>query len=54
MFGKLLGFGRIHETIFLVFEIRFYFFEKFEENKVFCTGFVSYIVSLRPDIKNNW
>jgi len=54
---KPLAFGRMqkNKTFFFVFEIGiFYFFSRnFRVNKIFCIGFVSYSVSLWPDIEQN-
>jgi hypothetical protein len=47
--GKFLGFGRMHEK-------KLFFLKKniSEKTRYFNTGFLSYSVSIQPNIKQNW
>ena len=61
---KILGFDRMYKNkIFFSFsflkrEIKLkvlrFFFNSFGENQVFNTGYISYSVSIRSDIIQNW
>ena len=70
MLGKFLGFGRMHENkIFFIFlkgaiNLKYLRFFEFilklkkknisEKIRYFNTGFVSYSVSIQPNIMQNW
>jgi hypothetical protein len=52
MLGKILGFGRMQQNIFFIFENALNFFP--EKTGYFNTGFVFYSVNIQPDIMQNW
>jgi hypothetical protein len=50
--GKILGFGRMQQNIFFLFEI---FLKNISEKTgYFNTGFIFYNVNIQPDIMQNW
>ena len=55
MLGKILGFGRMQQNIFLFSKMFLVFFLNISEKTgYFNTGFVFYSVNIQPDIMQNW